>query len=254
MGNLVLKTAVVLSLIGGLGILIFGALETGSTVLISCSDCGISYLYLKIFYGIIFILGLVIVSVAYAAQKNSEKSMAYKVIAILVFSIATSLFLLYGPSMKLPLIFSLISLIGGIVLLMNMNPLNLTMPNPIKRQLTKSLIAPGLSIVGGILILIISGLELFGLKLIGAGFVALIFLPGILLGTVIVISGYMLYKHPDKHKLFGIIILLCSLASILFAGLIWPLVSLIGSVWALSQEILRKARLKHRSDDHQYNR
>lgn len=61
-------------------------------------------------------------------------------------------------------------------------------------------------------------------------------LAGIIFGLTILIGSYMLYSHPESHALWGIVILIVSVASFLEGGgfLAGAILGMIGAILAIA--------------------
>jgi hypothetical protein len=103
-------------------------------------------------------------------------------------------------------------------------------------------IAVILSIIGGILILI-SGLVLFGVDIVGASVipgvgVSLILgagVWGIICGIIVIVAGYMVSSRLMSHSTYGIIVLIFSILIFVESGgyIIGGVLGIIGGLWAI---------------------
>ncbi len=103
-------------------------------------------------------------------------------------------------------------------------------------------IAVILSIIGGILILI-SGLVLFGVGIAGAPVVPGVGVSvllgagvwGIICGIIVIVAGYMVSSRPMSHSAYGIIVLIFSILSFAESGgyIIGGVLGIIGGLWAI---------------------
>jgi hypothetical protein len=103
-------------------------------------------------------------------------------------------------------------------------------------------IAVILSILGGILIL------LSGLVILGVGIAGMPVVPGvaeslivglgtwgIVCGIIVIVAGYMVYKRPMSHTIYGIVVLIFSILSFSESGgyIIGGILGIIGGLWAI---------------------
>lgn len=100
-----------------------------------------------------------------------------------------------------------------------------------------------LSLIGGIFVLIggaiiaAVGGFLASLTVIGGGFVLAFGIVGVVFGIIMIIGAVMMYSNPQSHTMWGVIVLVLSILSWVFAAggiFIGFLLGLIGGILALT--------------------
>lgn len=100
-----------------------------------------------------------------------------------------------------------------------------------------------LSLIGGIFVLIggailaALGGFLASLTVVGGGFVLAFGIVGVVFGIIMIIGAVMMYSNPQSHTMWGVIVLVLSILSWVFAAggiFIGFLLGLIGGILALT--------------------
>jgi hypothetical protein len=103
-------------------------------------------------------------------------------------------------------------------------------------------IAVILSVIGGILIFL-SGLVILGIGFVGMpavlGIAESLIIGlgawGVISGLIVIMAGYMVYRHPMSHLVYGIVVLVFSILSFAESGgyIIGGILGIIGGLWAI---------------------